>query len=81
MRSGTWFSEIWNRFRKGVVQDVPPSLEECEACRETECTQERWLTCERRLAGEARARPQTSSGESQTATTDELPKLKSSSQD
>ena len=31
---------------------MPPSLEECEACREVDCTQERWLSCERRMAAE-----------------------------
>jgi hypothetical protein len=50
MRPGTWFSEIWKRLRQAVVDDVPASLEECESCREVECTQERWLACERRLA-------------------------------
>ena len=54
MRSDSWFGKFWSRLREGVVQDVPPSLEECEACREVDCTQERWLTCERRLAVEAR---------------------------
>ena len=53
MRSEGWFGRLWSRITSGVVQDVPPSLEECEVCREVDCTQERWLTCERRLAAEA----------------------------
>jgi hypothetical protein len=52
MRAESWFDKFWTRLRVGVVQDVPPSLEECECCREVDCTQERWLKCERRLAGE-----------------------------
>jgi hypothetical protein len=53
MRSGTWFGRFWTRLTAEVIQDVPASLEECEACREVSCTQERWLTCARRLAAEA----------------------------
>jgi hypothetical protein len=56
MRPGTWFGRFWTRIRAEVVQDVPPSLEECESCREVDCTQERWLTCARRLAAEAERR-------------------------
>ena len=53
MRSDTWLGRFWSRLHAGVVQDVPVSLEECEMCREVECTQERWDRCERRLAAEA----------------------------
>ena len=53
MRSDTWFGRFWTRLRAEVIQDVPASLEECEACREVNCTQERWLACARRLAAEA----------------------------
>jgi hypothetical protein len=53
MRSLPWLGKLWKRVGTGLVQDVPSSLEECEACREVECTQERWETCERRLATEA----------------------------
>jgi hypothetical protein len=55
MRSRSKFGKLWKRLADGVVQDVPPSLEECETCRELECTQERWESCERRLAAEAAA--------------------------
>jgi hypothetical protein len=53
MKSETWFGKLWARFRAGVIQDVPPGLEECESCRENDCTQARWETCEKRLATEA----------------------------
>ena len=53
MRSESWFGRLWTRFGSGLVQDVPPALEECETCREVDCTQERWLYCERRLEAEA----------------------------
>jgi hypothetical protein len=53
MRSDNWFRKFWTRLGAGVVQDVPPALEECETCREVGCTQERWLKCERRLGTEA----------------------------
>ena len=53
MRLNTWFGRFWTRLKSEVIQDVPSSLEECESCREANCTQERWLTCARRLAAEA----------------------------
>jgi len=53
MRSQSWFGKLWKRLGSGVVQDVPPRLEECEICREVECSQGRWESCERRLATEA----------------------------
>jgi|GEM_PF-6624873 len=55
MSSDSWFRKFWTRLGAGVVQDVPPALEECETCREVDCTQERWLNCERRLGTEATA--------------------------
>jgi hypothetical protein len=53
MRSDNWLGKFWTRLRAGVVQDVPASLEECETCREVDCTEERWAKCERRIAAEA----------------------------
>jgi hypothetical protein len=76
MRTDSWFGKFWTRIRAGVVQDVPPSLEECESCHEANCTQERWLTCARRLAGEAEAEGRTYRNytlPSVTGRTDEMP--------
>jgi hypothetical protein len=53
MASENRFGKFWTRLWSSVVQDVPPALEECETCREVDCTQERWLHCERRLAAES----------------------------
>lgn len=53
MGSENWFGRLWARLRSGVIQDVPPGLEACECCREINCTQQRWETCEHRLATEA----------------------------
>jgi hypothetical protein len=36
------------RVRAALIADVPPELDECESCRETECTHERAETCGRR---------------------------------
>jgi len=69
MRSESTFSLFWARLRAGVVQDVPPSLEECETCREVECTQERWLACERRMVAD------TASLAGSTARTGDLPAI------
>jgi hypothetical protein len=70
MHSEGWFGRLWSKMKSAVVQDMPPSLAECEACREVDCTQERWRACERRLAAEAAhlAAVGTSTGK-----TDELP--------
>ena len=35
------------------MQDVPANLEQCESCREVDCTQERWESCRQRLDTEA----------------------------
>ena len=76
MRSDPWFGRFWTRLKAGVIQDVPASLEACEACREVACTQERWSTCARRLAAEAE---QSCAGEhyapSVTGRSDEMPGL------
>jgi hypothetical protein len=50
MASRSKFRNLWKRVADGVVQDVPPNLDGCETCRELECTQERWESCELRLA-------------------------------
>jgi len=49
----SWLSSFRARVLRGIVEDVPASLEECESCREADCTQESWLTCARRLGAEA----------------------------
>ena len=76
MHSNSWFGRFWTRVKAEVIQDVPPSLEECESCREVNCTQERWLTCARRLAAEAEAQPRDDGNyftPSVTGRTDEMP--------
>jgi hypothetical protein len=69
-----WFGSFWTRLKSKVVQDVPSSLEECESCREANCTQERWRTCARRLAAEAEQRyAREDYMPSATGRTDEMP--------
>jgi len=53
MQPGTWIGKFWTRIKSGIIQDVPPSLEQCETCREVNCTHERWSSCASRLAVEA----------------------------
>jgi hypothetical protein len=53
MPLGTVLGKMWSRLRAALVQDVPPSMEACESCRELECTQAMWRTCAQRLATEA----------------------------
>jgi len=76
MHSNSWFSRFWTRVKAEVIQDAPASLEECESCREVNCTQQRWLTCARRLAAEAEAQPRHLADfftPSVTGRTDEMP--------
>ena len=41
---------IFERIKKFLVQDVPAELEICEgACREVNCTREKFENCERRI--------------------------------
>ncbi len=54
---------FWKRVADGVVQDVPPDLDACETCRELECTQERWESCEPRLAAAKAAALAASTGD------------------
>ena len=49
-----WLGRIWRRAVASLIEDVPPSLEECEVCRVVDCTQERWLVCAKRLVTEER---------------------------
>jgi len=74
MHADSWFRRLWTRLKAGVIRDVPASLEECEACREVNCTQERWLTCARRLAAEAEREGSANDAmPSVTGRTDEMP--------
>ena len=49
----SWLSSKWVRIQGSIVSDVPLSLDECEDCRQLDCSQVKWLSCPRRLAGEA----------------------------
>jgi hypothetical protein len=53
MRLGSMLGKMWARIWAGVVQDLPPSIEACESCREVDCTEAMWRTCAQRLATEA----------------------------
>jgi hypothetical protein len=44
------FDRGWRFLMDQLIQDVPESIAVCEFdCRETDCTSERWVSCERRL--------------------------------
>jgi hypothetical protein len=75
MPSESWFRKLWSRLWSGVVQDVPPSLEACEACRRTDCTDRRWHVCAERLATEAIAVYGVEALSPITSKTDEMPEL------
>jgi hypothetical protein len=74
VRSKTWLGRCWIRLKGEIIQDVPPSIDECESCREANCTQERWLRCARRLAAEAEQQyAREDCMPSATGRTDEMP--------
>jgi hypothetical protein len=79
MHSGNWLGRIWGRMWAGVVQDVPPSLEACEACRRTDCTEKTWRVCAERLATEAVAVYGVEALAPLTNRTDELPEVEADS--
>lgn len=44
------FDRGWRFLVNQLIQDVPEAIAVCEFdCRETDCTAERWASCERRL--------------------------------
>ncbi len=44
------FDRGWRFLVDQLVQDVPDAIAVCEFnCRETDCSEERWRCCERRL--------------------------------
>ena len=73
MSANLRLSAIWTRLRQEVIQDVPPSLEACESCRETDCVTERWMTCAKRLAGEAERMDELGLAVGATASRGEMP--------
>lgn len=46
-------SQFLKAIRDGLVQDIPPEYQACEACREATCSTDRAATCPNRLRGEA----------------------------
>lgn len=44
------FKRLKNIWRGSLIMDLPPELAECESgCRVTECSHDKWLTCENRI--------------------------------
>jgi len=51
------FDRGWRFLMSQLIQDVPDSIAVCEFnCRETDCSAERWASCERRLLHASRER-------------------------
>jgi hypothetical protein len=82
MHVDSWLNRFWQKLKSSVIKDVPASLEECESCRETNCTQTQWEFCARRLAAETESLLESDSLAPTTTTgrTEEMPRI-SASQD
>ena len=48
-RVTSFFQRMFQRLSRLIIEDVPPEIDACETCRETECTEERFETCENRI--------------------------------
>ena len=46
-------SEFLKAVRLGIISDVPPKYQACEACREEFCSTEKALNCSIRVKGES----------------------------
>jgi hypothetical protein len=46
----TRLKSLLRHISEGIVQDVPPELYACEICRKTQCVQDEWIVCEKRIA-------------------------------
>ncbi len=44
----SWIGRAWAQLTAAIVQDLPAILNECESCRETDCTRRQWELCPRR---------------------------------
>lgn len=43
-----WLARLWSTLVAAIIQDTPATLNACESCRETDCTDRRWQRCGRR---------------------------------
>ena len=41
---------VLKNLKTEIIQDVPNQLSECEICRKTECSDDKWIKCEKRIA-------------------------------
>lgn len=48
----SWLTRLWSTLTAAIIQDTPATLNACESCRETDCTDRRWQCCGRRQSEE-----------------------------
>jgi hypothetical protein len=44
------FKRLLKKIKNEIVQDVPSELEECLVCGKNKCPNEKWTSCENRIA-------------------------------
>ena len=44
------FKRFLKYLKNEIVQEVPSELEECLVCGKTECSSDKWIKCEKRIA-------------------------------
>lgn len=42
--------QLLKNLKKEIVQDIPDELAACEICGATECHNDEWINCEKRIA-------------------------------
>lgn len=40
---------VFEKFKNEIIQEVPNELSECEICRKTECSEDKFISCKNRI--------------------------------
>jgi len=42
------FEKTWSKIKQAFIQECPPEIYACEICKEPECNNEKWISCQKR---------------------------------
>lgn len=40
---------VFEKFKNEIIQEIPNELSECEICRKTECSEDKFISCKNRI--------------------------------